>query len=930
MKMVGDHNLPLFARALPAAVMVMASFGTRAELPDLFHLYELRPVQIVDGPHRLPIDWSFLDIPREPHRWAADGFSVALEGDIAVSAGANPYFGLYADAGFMSAGIYIYQRDYPQAGAWGLRRLHGSDELHDRPAPAISLSSNRLAMGGFGSFPGNGFIDILERNWDGPDQWGVRWTLMSDDYWAFPNTGFGHALALDGDRLAVAGRQGASTGVVHVLELSGSIWTNRKTIVLNQPATNMTGIALSLQGARLMVGLPDAVQVQLFEQNAGGANNWGLTRTITPSDPAAGSRFGHTVHLSGDDIAVGAPQRTEAGAVGDGAAYVFHRNQGGADQWGQVRKVVSPHPGAQRKFGNAVRLSGNRLAVGEPAADGKVHVFGRNTGGANQWGWEGTAHAHQGDVSDLLGFAVALDGDRLLAGAPTHGSVWSAFTGAAFLFGRNIGGTNQWGREKLLFHEMDITNGFFGTSVAVYGDVAVAGITGGRDFFEPNRHGCAFVYHRDVWPENGFDVWPLRYMIMPPYDTLIDTTAGWDPEVPVEFGASVAVYEGRIAVSAPAAVFTNIPSQGAVTIYDDPDFGLQAQPLHTIVNTNASVKGFGRSLAFGATNLLFVGAPQSDLPSFPEIGLVMVYSYTGPDPWPWNIINSYTPLDEAVGTRFGAALHADPATSTLIVGAPDHAEVVFGGGRAYAIMYDYEGAAILSPPDPSVFKQYGSSVAVQGNWAAVGAPFDSSDVPFGGSVYMHNRFVGGFDEWGFSKKIVPADIGGTNLFGSSVALEGDRLLVGAPGQEAGVVYEFRRNHGGANNWGQWAKHTAPGVGGQALFGSAVGLHDDVMIAGAPLHAVKGRARHGSAHLYRAPLARITKQNRSGNDMLLRFQVTPGLDYRVQATTNLIDPASWTDFGPVFNPVHHFWDRVLTNGIPATPNYRAFRLQTALE
>lgn len=786
-------------------------------------------------------------------------------------------------------------------------------------------------MGGFGRFPGNGFIDILERNWDGPDQWGVRWTLMSDDYWPFPNTGFGHALALDGDRLAVAGRQGASTGVVQVLELSGSVWTNRKTIVLNHPVTNMTGIALSLQGARLMVGLPDAGQVQLFEQNAGGANNWGLTRTITPADPAAGSRFGQSLHLNGDDLAVGAPRRTEAGSAGAGVAYVFHRNQGGADQWGQVRKVVSPHPGAQRNFGNAVRLSGNRLAVGEPATDGRAHVFGRNTGGANQWGWEGTAHAHSGDVSDWLGHAVALDGDRLLAGAPAHGSVWSAFTGAAFLFGRNIGGTNQWGREKLLFHEMDITNGFFGTSVAVHGEFAVVGMNRGRDFFQAEqRHGCAYVYPRNVLPEQGFDVWPLRDMLIPPYESLIASSAGWDGAVPIEFGSAVAAQEDRIAVAAPAAEFTNTLTQGAVAIHGGPIFAFQAPLLHTIINTNASVKGFGRSLAFGATNLLFVGAPESDVPSYPNIGLVMVYSYPGTTPWPWNVVNAYTPVDEQTGASFGAALSADPATSTLLVGAPDHAGDVFGGGRAYAFMYDYEGAAILAPPDPSVFKQYGKSVAVQGNWAAVGAPFDSSDVAFGGSVYMHNRLTGGFDEWGFFKKIVPTDIGPTNLFGTSVALEGDRLLVGAPGQGAGVVYEFRRNHGGPNNWGQWAKHTAPGVGGQALFGSSLGLHEDVMIAGAPFHAVKGRAGHGSAHIFRAPLARITKQDRAGNNMLLRFQVTPGLDYRVQATSDLMNPAGWADIGPVFNPAHSFWDRVITNGIQVAPNHRAFRLRTALE
>ena len=60
----------------------------------------------------------------------------------------------------------------------------------------------------------------------------------------------------------------------------------------------------------------------VFERNAGGADNWGQVERITAQDAAADDRFGQDVSISGDVIAIGANQDDDRGS-GCGAVYVY-------------------------------------------------------------------------------------------------------------------------------------------------------------------------------------------------------------------------------------------------------------------------------------------------------------------------------------------------------------------------------------------------------------------------------------------------------------------------------------------------------------------------------------------------------------------------------------------------------------------------------
>jgi hypothetical protein len=109
------------------------------------------------------------------------------------------------------------------------------------------------------------------------------------------------------------------------------------------------------------------------------------------SDTIPNDGFGAAMAISGDTVLVGAPYHNEGIEGAAGAAYVFERNQGGTNKWGQVAKLNSGFVTEAELFGARVGLDGDTAAVLSPwgvltAFVDRITVFERNEGGANAWG----------------------------------------------------------------------------------------------------------------------------------------------------------------------------------------------------------------------------------------------------------------------------------------------------------------------------------------------------------------------------------------------------------------------------------------------------------------------------------------------------------------------------------------------------------------
>jgi len=119
---------------------------------------------------------------------------------------------------------------------------------------------------------------------------------------------------------------------------------------------------------------------------------------------------------------------------------------------------------------------------------------------------------------------------------------------------------------------------------------------------------------------------------------------------------------------------------------------------------------------------------------------------------------------------------------------------------------------LLTASDGASFDHFGKSVAISGNFLVVGAPGQSgygNDVA--GSAYVLRTTDDGAS-WFQTDKLTASDGAADNNFGYSVAISGNLIVVGASGEQwndddSGSAYVFRTTDDGAT-WSQTTKLTA--------------------------------------------------------------------------------------------------------------------------
>lgn len=297
---------------------------------------------------------------------------------------------------------------------------------------------------------------------------------------------FGTGLALSGDTLAVGAPSDGAVWI-HERNRGGKDHWGLVGAVNNHFYLDGTGEDVALSGDFLVAGKPaqlsypsDKGAARIFERNRGGADFWGIVLTLTPSDPADARLFGTSVAISGDTVAVGSVGNASVA----GSVYIFERNRGGADHWGEVRKVTLPGIAGSAV---SVALRGDTLLVGASEDDGRgvdagaVYVFGRNQGGAEQWGQVQKLTASNAAAGHRFGTSVEISGDTMVVGAPG--------ARAAYVF---EGGQGAWSEARKL--SISDGNAVFGQTVTIDGDVIVVGAPT-ASFSDRNS---AYVFRRNL------------------------------------------------------------------------------------------------------------------------------------------------------------------------------------------------------------------------------------------------------------------------------------------------------------------------------------------------------------------------------------------------------------------------------------------------
>lgn len=173
------------------------------------------------------------------------------------------------------------------------------------------------------------------------------------------------------------------------------------------------------------------------------------------------------------------------------------------------------------------------------------------------------------------------------------------------------------------------------------------------------------------------------------------------------------------------------------------------------------------------------------------------------------------------------------------------AAIVLGSSIAWALTAEQE--AKLLPSDGAADDLFGDSVALDGDTAIIGAVRDDHHGVDSGSAYVFTRMG---SMWTERVKLLPTDVGNSDLFGGSVAIDGDVAIIGANrdddnGLDAGAAYVLT---GMGSVWTEQAKLLASDGAVQDVFGSAVAFDGDTAIVGST-HDDDNGWDSGSAYVF---------------------------------------------------------------------------------
>ncbi len=296
---------------------------------------------------------------------------------------------------------------------------------------------------------------------------------------------FGGACDLSGTTLLVGAGwhdpfgNGDDFGAAYVFVRSGSTWIQEQKLASSAyDGGDRLGLAVALLGDTAVVGAPhDEIAgppasgaVYVYSRQAG---VWTEEARLVAGDASTFAHFGSAVAIDGDSIAVGAEFDDAGSGSYGGSAYVFVRN---GNLWTEQAKLTATGGGAYDYMGRAIAIQGDRVVVGAPehdqnglAGSGSIYVFERS-GTA----WFLVAELSPADAAawDEFGAAVALDGGTILVGAPSKTGIgWE--DGAAYVF---VGGGASWVQEAKLSDMGAAYHDQFGRSVDLEGDRAVVGL----------------------------------------------------------------------------------------------------------------------------------------------------------------------------------------------------------------------------------------------------------------------------------------------------------------------------------------------------------------------------------------------------------------------------------------------------------------------
>ncbi len=606
------------------------------------------------------------------------------------------------------------------------------------------------------------------------------------------NDTFGWRVALDGTRLAVgATHDDENRGAVYLFDWNGASWLQTAKIVPNDASGgDVFGVGLKLRGDVLVAGSHNddsqAGSVYVFRFNGA---SWTQEQKVLAADRDAYDKFGLSLDIEGDVLAVGADERF----TGSGALYIFRHD---GVQWTQEARLVPVDADSLAWFGFGVQLAGDQVLAGAPYQDGgrgAAYLFQLD---GSTWTQTAKLSATNGEPNDQLladPSGAAFDGVTAIVGAPES---LSDGIGQTYVFdltdadgdGVPDGCVPQPCNLSPDFQiEADRLDAYdnFGSALAAEGDWLAVGMHGDDPFGHANA-GSVALFRRDT------SVWNFAQKL-----------AARSTAADSYFGSGVAIDDQTLVVA-------QYHGEEAAHVFRfDGSVWRAEQRIHRPGPSNIA---FSWAIDLRDDRIV-VGAPNSA-----DGGAAFLYERGDGR---WRFVQQLGDGFVASGDSYGAGITSN-----------DQHIVVAARWRPYAIVFQrtdegWTTLQILEPPDtnPGETMVWTDTIDMNDEWLVIG----SAD---GGPANQGRAYVYRWDGalWQLHQTLVAGDAVAGDGFGVNVLLRDDTLVVGAhrKASHEGGAYLF---HFDGVQWSETARLPNPG-GGAPEFGRSLAMFGEELLVGA--------------------------------------------------------------------------------------------------
>jgi hypothetical protein len=736
-----------------------------------------------------------------PEAYENFGGAVAIYGDTLVIGAKNDNTAA-ADAG----SVYVYIK---VNNTWELQQTinNPSPVLEDYFGSSVDIHKDTIIIGSYGDDTGGtnrvGAAFIYTRS-------GTTWTLQQEINNPTPVDidHFSNSVSLYEDTVAIGALfedTGASAaGSVYIYTRSGVTWTLQQEINNPSPVINdQFGYSVSLfrdtvaisANLKEVSAISDAGAAYVYTRTGG---VWTLEQTIENPSPVASDRFGNSISLYEDTIAVGSTPLT----ANTEKIWVYSRI---GTTWTLDKEIETPIPITDEiGFGKIVKVHQDTVIASGVwnDASGAVYIFSRDEG---NWNYIDMFKNPTPNGSEGFAASLALYDDTILVGAnQTDTSLLDV--GSAYIysiplydFSNNI-------------EIQDIASN--STSVSIYGKYMVVG-----DSVFNSYQGNVKVYE-DI---NG--TW-----------TIMQTITSNEFSSNNSFGAQVSMYNDTLAISEPGND-TDGADTGAIWVY-------------TLVGSTWTLQqrignppgpgsdNFSKQMALNKDTIV-TGAYSEDTAGT-DSGTAYIFKRTGAT---WALEGTINNPNPAMGDFFPSSVTIE---NDIVAFGHTYGETTALNNSGIAYVYTRSGATwtlgqTITSPSPVVSGGFGSSISISGDKLAIGR--DEQVLSGEGKVYIYEYTEG---TWSLQETLLnPVDT--SSWWGDSVLINKNLLFCadpdsGATTTQAGSIYVYELINGA---WTYIKVIHNPNVEAWSYMGRSIAYNNGTLVSSVDDHTLILKPENGN-------------------------------------------------------------------------------------